>query len=74
MSAVAHNLAAFELRSERSQSARAAESIRYSLRATEDGWSLLSPAGEVVISGLGLASRRECLEFAHALGVLAVLS
>ena len=47
---------------------------RYSLRATEDGWSLLAPTGQVVFRGFGLASRRACLEFARDSGVLAVVS
>jgi hypothetical protein len=45
-----------------------------SLRATGDGWSLLSPEGHVVFWALGLHGRRRCLEFARAAGVLAVLS
>lgn len=44
------------------------------LRATDDGWSLLDPSGQVLFHGLGQASRRECLEFARSRGVLAVLS
>ncbi len=75
MSALAHNLAAFELRSGREQSLSSRTgSVGYSLRATEDGWSLLAPSGDVVFRGLGLSSRRQCLEFAHQLGVLAVFS
>ena len=74
MSALAHNLAALELRSGRVLSGSQTEPVGYSLRATEDGWSLLAPNGEVVFRGLGLASRRRCLELAHQLGVLAVFS
>jgi hypothetical protein len=44
------------------------------LRATEDGWTLLTPSGKVVFRGRGPASRRECLRFAHTLGVLALAS
>jgi hypothetical protein len=44
------------------------------LCATGDGWSLLDPSGEVLFSGLGRSSRRQCLEFARSHGVLAVLS
>jgi hypothetical protein len=54
--------------------ARAAANQQFSLRATEDGWSLLAPNGEVVFRGFGLASRRACLEFARESGVLAVVS
>jgi hypothetical protein len=44
------------------------------LRPTEDGWSLVSPSGELMFRGLGAKARRECLEFARARGVLAVVS
>jgi hypothetical protein len=44
------------------------------LRPTEDGWSLISPSGELVFRGLGTAGRRHCLEFARDHGVLSVLS
>ncbi len=44
-----------------------------SLRATEDGWSLMARDGKVVFRGFGLAGRRQCLQFAHQLGVLAVV-
>jgi hypothetical protein len=49
-----------------------AESL--SLRATDDGWSLLAPNGDVLFRGIGLAARRRCLELARELGALAVLS
>ncbi len=74
MTAIAHPPAAFELRRGRQQAASGTAAQAYSLRATEDGWSLLAPGGEVVFRGLGLASRRECLEFARSLGVLTVTS
>jgi hypothetical protein len=45
---------------------------RLTLRASDDGWSLIAPDGRVVFRGFGLASRRECLRYAHDLGVLAV--
>ncbi len=44
------------------------------LRPTEDGWSLITPDGEVVYRGLGLDSRRRCLEIAVERGAAAVLS
>jgi len=44
------------------------------LRATEDGWSLITPDGEVVYRGLGLGSRRRCLEIAVERGAATVLS
>ena len=39
--------------------ARDGATSRLSLQATEDGWSLLSPEGEVVFRGFGLAGRRQ---------------
>ncbi len=74
MSAIAHKPAAFEMRGGPEALTHAAANHRYSLRATEDGWSLLGPSGEVVFRGFGLASRRACLEFARDAGVLAVIS
>jgi hypothetical protein len=74
MSAIAHKSAAFEMRGGRQELTRAAANQWWSLRATEDGWSLLAPNGEVVFRGFGLASRRTCLEFARDSGVLAVVS
>jgi hypothetical protein len=62
------------MRRDRDVARRAAAGRRFSLRASEDGWSLLAPNGEVVYRGFGLASRRQCLEFARELGVLAVIS
>jgi hypothetical protein len=44
------------------------------LRATEDGWSLITPAGDVVYRGLGTGARRRCLEIAYERGAATVLS
>jgi hypothetical protein len=44
------------------------------LRPTEDGWSLLTPAGDVLYRGLGTGARRRCLEIAYERGAAAVLS
>lgn len=74
MPAIAHKSAAFEMRGGRHELARAVANQRCSLRATDDGWSLLAPSGAVVFRGCGLASRRACLEFARDSGVLAVVS
>jgi hypothetical protein len=74
MTAVAHRPTALVMRGDRDAARRAVAARRFSLRASEDGWSLLAPDGEVVYRGFGLASRRECLEFARELGVLAVIS
>jgi hypothetical protein len=44
------------------------------LRPSEDGWSLITPGGALVFRGMGIAGRRECLEFARDQGVALVLS
>ena len=44
------------------------------LRPTGDGWSLMTPDGEVIYRGLGLDSRRRCLELAVERGAATVLS
>jgi hypothetical protein len=44
------------------------------LRPTEDGWSLVTPAGEVIYRGLGTGARRRCLEIAYERGAPTVLS
>jgi hypothetical protein len=44
------------------------------LRATEDGWSLLAPTGDVLYRGLGTAARRRCLEVAYERGAATVRS
>jgi hypothetical protein len=73
MSAIAHT-SAFELRHGAEGRIRGATVQPVSLRATEDGWSLLDANGEVIFRGFGRGARHECLELAHNLGVLAVLS
>jgi hypothetical protein len=74
MTATAHRTTAFELRRGHGGLIPQAAGQRVSLCATEDGWSLLNPSGEVIFRGLGRTSRRECLERARDLGVLAVIS
>jgi hypothetical protein len=43
------------------------------LRATDDGWALVDPRGEVVFSAEGRAGRQACLAFARDHGVLALI-
>jgi hypothetical protein len=70
----APNSAAVELHtSHRTRAAHRATS-QLLLRPTEDGWSLLTPDGGLVLRGFGLGSRRQCLQYARALGVLTVAS
>jgi hypothetical protein len=47
---------------------------RLLLRPSEDGWSLLTPQGELVFRGHGPEARRRSLEVAYERGALAVLS
>jgi hypothetical protein len=72
MTALAHRLAAFEVRASGQTNSRDAATRRLVLRATEDGWSLMTVDNQVVYRGLGVGARRQCLEFARKLGVLAV--
>jgi hypothetical protein len=74
MSAIAHEPAAFELRHGAEGRVRGATVQPLWLRPTEDGWSLMGANGDVIFRGLGRGARRECLELARDLGVLAVLS
>lgn len=52
----------------------AAERGPLKLVTSPEGWALLDPSGREVFSAPGLRGRRRCLQFAHAHGVLAVLS
>jgi hypothetical protein len=54
--------------------ARSDAAVRLKLMSSGDGWSLVSPDGEVVFHALGTRARRRCLEVAQAKGVLTVLS
>jgi hypothetical protein len=72
MTALADNTIEFALRRGREGAQGAAAIQRCSLRATEDGWSLLAPSGKIIFRGLGHDSRGECLRQARKLGVLAV--
>jgi hypothetical protein len=72
MTALAHRPAAFAVVSVDGSRSRDRASTSLTLRATEDGWSLLAADGHVVFSAIGTAGRRRCLEFARELGVLAV--
>jgi hypothetical protein len=76
MSAIAHRneLPAFEITGRSRTGARELAHTSLSLRATGDGWALLSSGGRVVFSALGLSGRHTCLEFARSMGVLSVRS
>jgi hypothetical protein len=71
MTALASHPTAFTLRAG-DEDCRIAPGTRLALRATEDGWSLIAPDGQLVFRGMGLAARRQCLLYARAHGVLAV--
>jgi hypothetical protein len=46
--------------------------LRARLLPTEDGWSLVTLAGRVLLRGQGYRSRRQCLEFARLRGIVAL--
>lgn len=52
----------------------ASDDRRALLVASGDGWSLVTPSGRVLVRGHGRRSRRRCLEFAQATGILAIHS
>ena len=74
MTALAHRPAAFELRFPREASRADRPAHTLALKPSADGWSLLGVDGEVLFRGLGTGARRQCLEYARELGVLAVVS
>jgi hypothetical protein len=56
------------------RAAQATAGGRLLLRPSEDGWSLLTPQGELVFRARGLDARRRSLEAAYERGALTVLS
>jgi hypothetical protein len=69
-----HRPAAIEISADEKPDVQCAAGGYLVLRPTEDGWSLITPDGEVVYRGLGIASRRRCLEIAVERGAATVLS
>jgi hypothetical protein len=69
-----HHPAAIELSAAGEPDARSTAGGYLLLRPTEDGWSLIAPDGEVVYRGLGIGSRRRCLEIAVERGAATVRS
>jgi hypothetical protein len=51
----------------------AATDRQLSLRPDRDRCSLVTPDGEVLFTGEGPGARRQCLHFAHGLGVLTLM-
>ena len=74
MASIASHPAAFVVRSGRLSRPLDKTADRLYLRATGDGWSLLTSDGQVLLRGLGRGARRQCLEFARELGVLVVFA
>jgi hypothetical protein len=76
MAAIAQRPPSLERRPDRSvrwpMQSQEALCEQVSIRASEDGWSLLDSRGIVLFRGLGLRSWRQCLEFARDMGVLVV--
>jgi hypothetical protein len=64
----------FEIRTFNGVRGEVQSRVRLRLLPSGDGWSLVGPDGELVFQALGTGGRRQCLEFARAHGVLAVLS
>ena len=69
-----HQAAAIEISAGEKSNTRSTAGGYLLLRPTEDGWSLLAPDGELVYRGLGIDSRRRCLEIAVERGAATVLS
>ena len=65
---------AVEIRTAKSFAAGSAVRDRLRLLASDDGWSLVRPDGELLFRALGTRARHECLQFARAHGALAVFS
>ena len=74
MTAFNHHRAAFEISAADEPRVQSTAGGYLVLRPTEDGWSLITPDGEVVYRGLGIASRRRCLEIAVERGAATVRS
>jgi hypothetical protein len=73
MSSMAYTAAA-ELHAYRAPRAGTRPGARLKLLPSGDGWSLVTPEGNVAFHALGTQGRRRCLEFARARGVLVVSS
>jgi len=73
VTALAQLSAASEIRPVAHACDRSAAHDRLWLWAGDAGWSLVARDGGIVFAGNGLTSRRQCLQHAHDLGVLAVL-
>jgi hypothetical protein len=69
-----HQAAAIEISAGEGSNTRSTTGGYLLLRPTEDGWSLLAPDGELVYRGLGIDSRRHCLEIAVERRAATVLS
>lgn len=65
---------ALEVRGLNGPMARETRTLRPTLRASDDGWSLIDADGELLFRGLGLGGRHQCLQAAHDLGLPAVFS
>ena len=74
MSALAHRPAAFAIRMAGKLESSSTAPGTLTLRPTEDGWALIGSDGKVVFRALGVRGRRQCLEFARAHSIVAVLS
>jgi hypothetical protein len=73
MTALARNLPSFAPDARARPRDGAATARHLSLRPDRDSCSLVTPDGEVVFTGEGTGARRQCLQFAHGLGVLTLM-
>ncbi len=69
-----HKPAAWEIHAGRWPALRSLAGGNLILRPTEDGWSVMTPDGELVFRGFGTGSRRQCLDAARARGATVLLS
>jgi hypothetical protein len=74
MTSLAHKPARFQIGPLADLRREVRAGVRLRLLPSGDGWSLVAPDGKLVYQSLGIGGRRDCLEFARAHGVLAILS
>jgi hypothetical protein len=72
MTALSHLSSVFQLPAVTHSAQASAAGDRLWLAPSGDGWSLITDDGVAIFCGLGVSSRRKCLERARDLGVLAV--
>jgi hypothetical protein len=74
MASTMHGATPIAISLPRSRPAAVCDAPWLRLLPSGEGWSLVRPNGGLVFQALGTGGRRECLEFARAHGVVALLS